>query len=79
MLEDALAHIGFVGGADFVACTIGTPVRNGTVYMRVVAAAGKAIGDLEATADGANSVALTGVAWASDGKDSSNVAELKIK
>lgn len=62
-----------------VACTIGTPVRNGVVYMRVVAAAQKNIGDLEATADGANNVALTGVVWAADGKDSSNVAELKIK
>lgn len=68
-----------VRGYCNVACTIGTPVRNGTVYMRVVAAAGKAIGDLEATADGANNVALTGVVWNSDGKDSSNVAELKIK
>lgn len=68
-----------VKGYMNVACTIGTPVRNGVVYMRVVAAAQKNIGDLEATADGANNVALTGVVWASDGKDSSNVAELKIK
>lgn len=68
-----------VRGYCNVACTIGTPVRNGVVYMRVVAAAGKAIGDLEATADGANNVALTGVVWNSDGKDSSNVAEIKIK
>lgn len=68
-----------VRGYGNVACTIGTPVRNGVVYMRVVAAAQKNIGDLEATADGANNVALTGVVWASDGKDSSNVAEIKIK
>lgn len=34
-----------------VACTIGTPVRDGNVYMRVVADTGKAVGDLEATAD----------------------------
>lgn len=68
-----------VRGYCNVACTIGTPVRNGVVYMRVVAASGKNIGDLEATADGANNVALTGVVWNSDGKDSSNVAELKIK
>ena len=68
-----------VSGYINVACTIGTPVRNGVVYMRVVAASGKAIGDLEAAADGVNNVALTGVVWASDGKDSSNVAELKIK
>lgn len=148
-----------------VACAIGTPVRSGTVYMRVVAASGKAIADLEATSDvsvagaagggntgngtigtlsatqsaqsgvykvtmtgatafqvvapdgsqlkvgatGAaytadgltltitvggtpmvagdtfdvtvtkNNLALTGVAWASDGKDANNVAEIKIK
>lgn len=68
-----------VRGYGNVACTIGTPVRNGVVYMRVVAAAQKNIGDLEATADGVNNVALTGVVWASDGKDSSNVAEIKIK
>lgn len=34
-----------------VACTIGTPARGGVVYMRVVADTGKAVGDLEATAD----------------------------
>lgn len=68
-----------VNGYVNVACTIGTPVRNGTVYMRVVAASGKAIGDLEATADGVNNVALTGVVWASDGRDSSNNAEICIK
>ena len=62
-----------------VVCTIGTPVRGGTVYMRVVAASGKAVGDLEATADGVNNVALTGVTWAIDGKDSSNIAEIRIK
>lgn len=38
-----------VRGYANVACTIGTPVRGGVVYMRVVADAGKAIGDLEAT------------------------------
>lgn len=61
-----------------VVCTIGTPARNGTVYMRVVAATGKAVGDFEATADGVNNVALTGVTWAIDGKDASNVAEIRI-
>lgn len=61
-----------------VVCTVGTPVRGGAVYMRVVAATGKAIGDLEATADSTNSVALTGVTWAVDGKDASNVAEIRI-
>lgn len=41
-----------------VACPVGTPVRNGTVHMRVVADTGKAIGDLEATSD----IATTGAA-----------------
>jgi hypothetical protein len=59
-------------------CTIGTPARGGQVYMRVVAATGKAVGDFEATADGSNNVALTGVTWAVDGKDSSNVTEIRI-
>lgn len=40
-----------VKGYVNVVCTIGTPVRGNPVYMRVVAASGKAIGDLEATAD----------------------------
>lgn len=39
----------------------GTPAKNGTVYMRVATpGAGKPIGGIEATADGANTVAITG-------------------
>lgn len=34
-----------------VLCTVGTPVRGGKVYARVVADTGKAVGDIEATAD----------------------------
>lgn len=34
-----------------VACTIGTPVRGGAVYVRSVADTGKLVGDIEATAD----------------------------
>lgn len=60
-------------------CKVGTPVRGGIVYVRVVAAAGKLIGDFEATADGGNSVALIGVVWAVDGKDANNITEIKIK
>ena len=67
-----------VQGYVNVVCTIGTPVRGGVVYMRVVAASGKAVGDFEATADGGNNVALTGVTWALDGKDAANVAEIRI-
>ena len=68
-----------VRGYCNVTCKIGTPVRNGVVYMRVVLNALKLIGDLEATADGVNNVALTGVVWASDGVDAAFNAEIKIK
>lgn len=62
-----------------VLCPIGTPVRGGAVYMRVAVAAGRAIGDFEATADGVNNVLLPNVIWAVDGKDASNVAEIRIR
>lgn len=69
-----------VRGYVSVKCTVGTPARGGTVYVRVVADTGKAIGDLEASSDGSNSVALsvTQATWASDGKDSDNNAEIRI-
>ena len=62
-----------------VLCPVGTPVRGGIVYMRVTAASGKFVGDLEATSDTTLSVALVDVAWATDGKDSGNIAEIRIK
>ena len=62
-----------------VLCTIGTPVRGGAVYVRTVAASGKAIGDFEATPDTTNSVALPNVVWAVDGKDGGNIAEIRIR
>lgn len=65
-------------GFQSVICTVGTPVREGTVYVRTVAASGKLVGDFEATADGSNSVALTNVRWATNGKDASNNAEIRI-
>jgi len=68
-----------VRGYVNVACTVGTPVRGGIVYVRVVAATGKAIGDFEATSDTTNSVALTNAVWAVDGKDGSNNTEIRIK
>jgi hypothetical protein len=70
-----------VRGYVNVVCTIGTPVRGGIVYVRVVAASGKFIGDIEATADGSNNVALSTdqASWATDGKDASNNAELRIR
>ncbi len=74
---DAVQGI-LVRGYCNVLCATGTPVRNGTVYMRV-AATGAGLGAWEATADGVNNVALTGVVWAADGKDASNNAEIRIK
>lgn len=67
------------GGRILVKCTIGTPVKGGIVYMRVVAATGKAVGDLEATADGSNNVALTNVMWGVSGVDSAKTAEVLFK
>lgn len=61
-----------------VKCTVGTPARFGSVYVRVVDASPKFIGDFEATSDGGNSVLLTNASWASDGKDADNNAELRI-
>ena len=67
-----------VKGYVNVVCKVGTPARRGAVYMRVTADTGKYVGDLEATADGANSVLLPGVTWAVDGKDADGVAEIRI-
>jgi hypothetical protein len=69
-----------VRGYMTVLCTIGTPARGGIVYIRTVAASGKAIGDLEATSDPGNNVALSAgqAEWASDGKDANNNAEIRV-
>ena len=61
-----------------VVCTQGTPARGGQGFMRITADTGKAVGDLETAADSGKCVALTGVTWAVDGKDSSNVTEIRI-
>ena len=68
-----------VGGYVNVLCKQGTPVRGGQVFMRITADTGKLVGDLETAADSGKCVALTGVTWAIDGKDSGNVAEIRIK
>lgn len=68
-----------VSGYVNVLCPIGTPVRGGIVYMRVTAASGKFVGDLEATADSTLNVVLPTVTWATGGKDSANIAEIRIK
>jgi len=64
-----------------VLCTVGTPVRGGVVYVRVVADTGKAIGDIEATVDAtpAHQIVVANAEWAVNGKDASNIAELYIK
>lgn len=69
-----------VRGYVSVKCKQGTPARGGTVYVRVEADTGKAIGDFEAVSDTTKSVALTATqaTWASDGKDANNNAELRI-
>lgn len=69
-----------VRGYCNVKCTVGTPTRGGTVYVRVVADTGKAIGDFEASSDTTKSVALsaTQATWASDGKDADNNAEIRV-
>lgn len=69
-----------VRGYMNVFCTQGTPARGGAVYVRVVAATGKNIGDLEATLDSTagNNVLLPNVTWAVDGKDAGNIAEIRI-
>ena len=62
-----------------VACKVGTPVRNGAVYVRVKAATGKALGDIEATADSTNNVQISNWSWAVNGKDANNIAEIELK
>ena len=67
-----------VKGYVAVKCAQGTPIRGGAVYMRVTAATGKNVGDFEAVADGANSVLLPGVIWATSYTDANNIAEIRI-
>lgn len=69
-----------VRGYVSVLCKVGTPARGGVVYIRTVAATGKAIGDFEADFDSGNNVALTTTQaeWATDGKDADNNAEIRI-
>jgi hypothetical protein len=62
-----------------VVCTVGTPVKDGDVYMRVVAGVGMEVGDLEADADGTDNVLLENVVWALSNKDTYNVSAVRIK
>lgn len=67
----------FQRGSIAVICTQGNPIVGGKVYVRVVADIGKAIGDLEAVADGENNIALTNAQWGGD-KDANSVCELVL-
>jgi hypothetical protein len=64
-------------GSIAAICKAGTPSVGGTVYVRAVAGTGKAIGDLEAVADGSNNIALTNAQWGG-GKDANGVCELVL-
>ena len=67
-----------VKGYVNVKCAVGTPVRGAQVYMRVTADTGKAVGDFETAADSGKCVAIAGATWVVDGKDASNVAEIRL-
>ena len=60
-------------------CTVGTPVKGGIVYVRIVATTGTAVGDIEATADAtaANQLVIPSCEWAANGKDANNIAEIR--
>lgn len=68
-----------IRGYAMVTCTVGTPVKGAPVYVRTTAETGKAIGDIEATADAGNQIVVAGAEWAANGKDGSNIAEILIK
>ena len=57
-----------------VACNNGTPQVGGAVYVRVAVPSGaKVIGGIEATADGANTITITGATFAGAADASGNV------
>lgn len=62
-----------------VIATVGTPSRGQPVYMRIQPAVGQFVGDFETALIVGQTVELAGVVWGVDGKDASNVTELKIK
>lgn len=67
-----------IRGYMSVACGAGTPVKGGTVYVRVAnPTAGKPIGGLEAVADGANTIVLTNAIFTGP-MDSNNITEIRL-
>lgn len=70
-----------VRGYVSVKCAVGTPVRGGVVWIRVVASSGHVIGDLETADAGAGAtvaLSLTQASWACNGKDADNNAEIRV-
>lgn len=67
----------FQRGCINVKCQKGTPVIDGTVYVRITASGDYASGGFEAEADGTNTVALSNAQW-NGPADSNGVAELRI-
>lgn len=57
-----------------VKCNVGAPALGGTVYMRITANGGNTIiGGIEATADGGNTITLTGVQFNGSADANGNV------
>ena len=68
-------------GSICVKINNGTPVSQGTVYIRIAANVGipaGVVGGFEAVADGTNTVALTGVVFRTGNLDANGVAEITI-
>lgn len=65
-------------GSVTVFCKVGTPTAGGAVYIRTVAASGKLVGDIEATADSTNNVLITNAKWTTGKMDSNKLAEVTI-
>lgn len=68
-----------VQGYMIVECKVGTPVRGGSVYVRITESGTKKVGDFETAADSGSCVALPNVIWAVTGKDSNSCTEIRIK
>lgn len=68
-------------GSVTVYCNNGTPTAGGKVYLRVkanVAVPNGVVGQLEAAADGTNSIELPNLRWTTGQLDANKVAEVTI-
>lgn len=71
-----------VRGNVTVKCQRGTPKAGAAVYVRItenVAYATAEVGGFEATADGANSIAVSNIEWTTGIVDANGMAEITIK